>query len=101
MCDIESSVNLASSGSIQQHFVAIAMASVAQVNTFKNVFNLHDYDVGPSYLGNETFRGLRDLHGECLPLLNTYGKLVRLLAVLVERCYSGYHNSSLLQKSDL
>eukprot|EP00795_Rhopilema_esculentum_P017226 gene17226-8778_t len=72
-CDFESSVNLASSGSIKQHFVAIAMASVAQANTFKNVFNLHDYDVGPSYLGNETFRGLRDLHGECLPLLNIYG----------------------------
>ena len=50
------------------------MTSVAPVNTFKTVFNLHDYDVGPSFLGDKAFRGLRDMHGECLPLLHKYGE---------------------------
>ena len=52
------------------------MTSVARQNTFKNIFNLYDYDVGPTYLGSETVRGLRNLRGECLPILNRYGKAI-------------------------
>jgi len=50
------------------------MASVLPVNTFKNIFNLHDYDVGPPFLGANSFRGLRNLHGDCLPILHKYGQ---------------------------
>lgn len=52
------------------------MTSVARQNTFKNVLNLYNYDVGPTYLGDETVRGLRNLRGECLPILNRYGKII-------------------------
>ena len=52
------------------------MTTVARQNTFKNIFNLYDYDVGPTYLGDETVRGLRNLRGECLPILNRYGKVI-------------------------
>ena len=50
------------------------MTSVLPVNTFKNIFNLHDYDVGPQFLGANSFRGLRNLHGDCLPILHKYGE---------------------------
>ncbi len=39
------------------------------------MLNLYDYDVGPAYFGTEKVRGLRDLHGDCLPNLKTIGKM--------------------------
>ena len=61
----------------------MSMASVLPVNnTFKNVFNLHDYDLGPPFLGENKFRGLRDLHGQCLPILHRYGELIKRFLLL-------------------
>ncbi len=51
------------------------MATSTSVNTFRSVLNLYDYDVGPAYFGTEKVRGLRDLHGDCLPNLKTIGKM--------------------------
>ncbi len=55
------------------------MATTTSINTFKNVFNLFDYDVGPAYFGPEKVRGFRDLKGECLPNIKSSGETSYIL----------------------
>eukprot|EP00794_Sanderia_malayensis_P000560 gene560-1217_t len=47
-------------------------AMSTSVNTFRNIFSLYDYDVGPEYLGSDKVRGLRNFRGDILPSIKPH-----------------------------